>query len=105
MNPSTPQRPANGQDVVYFVKQLVNPRPSEAHGSCQLPNAGNRAVNTQAIFCQGNNLFRGIDADLLQQWIDEILEYFLLLRHAGLLQRLTDPLFDVVYQFGDYPYD
>ena len=48
--------------------------------------AGDRSANAQTVFGHGYDLLRGVDADLLEQGTDEILENFAVAGQARFLQ-------------------
>ena len=70
-----------------------------------LANAGQWSADAQPRLRHRVNLLRGVDADLLQERLDEIGEDFLPAGNAGLLQRPADPLLDAIDQSRNDPHD
>ena len=93
-------RPAHGHDVVDLVEQLVDAGAGQSHDAGRLANAGDRTGNSQPVLGQAGDLLCGVDADLLQQRTDEVLEDLRLAGDAGRLEHPADPLLDLIDQPG-----
>ncbi len=98
---ASPQRPTYGKDVVGFVQELVNPRPGQAHPSCRLPHARDRAIDTQTNFRELDDLGCTVVTQLLDQRNDEALQEVGRFGQVGSLQAVADPTLDPIHVPGN----